>query len=75
MCNLAYELIPAHADRIRLTAVHKIGSNWLTQEVCLEVGRDVNKFECCLAKLTFLWHGLDRENVLYLNERKVKFNE
>ena len=28
------KLILAHADRIRLTAVHKIGSNWLTQEVC-----------------------------------------
>ena len=33
------KLILAHADRIRLTAVHKIGSNWLTQEVCSEVGR------------------------------------
>ena len=33
------ECILAHADRIRLTAVHKIGSNWLTQEVYSEVGR------------------------------------
>ena len=28
-----------HADRIRLTAVQKISSNWLTQEVCSVVGR------------------------------------
>ena len=33
------KLILAHADRIRLTAVHKIGSNWLTQEACSKVGR------------------------------------
>ena len=26
-------ILGGHADRIRLTAVHKIGSNWLTQDV------------------------------------------
>ena len=36
-------LILAHANRITLTAVHKIGSNWLTQEVCYDVGRHLNK--------------------------------
>ena len=41
------ECILAHADRIRLTAVHKIGVNWFTQEVCSEV-----------TKQTFLWNGL-----------------
>ena len=47
---LAYglrECILAHADRIRLTAVHKIGVNWFTQEVCSEV-----------TEQTFLWNGL-----------------
>ena len=48
----------AHADRIRLTAVHMIGSNWLTQEVCYEVGRDMNKFKCCLARQTFMWNEI-----------------
>ena len=52
------KLILTHADRIRLRAVHKVGSNWLTQEMCLEVGRNVNKFKRCLAKQTFLWNGL-----------------
>ena len=47
-----------HADRIRLRAVHKVGSNWLAQEMCLDVGRNVNKFKRCLAKQTFLWNGL-----------------
>ena len=48
----------AHADRIRLTAVHKTAYNWLTQKVCYEVGRDVNKFKCCLARQMFLWNEL-----------------
>lgn len=48
----------AHADRIRLTAVHMIGSNWLTQEVCYELGRDMNKFKCCLARQTLMWNEI-----------------
>ena len=54
-------LSQAHADRIRLTAVHKIVSNWLTQEVCYEVSRDMNKFKCYLARLarqTFMWNEI-----------------
>ena len=34
--------LSTHADRIKLTAVHKIGSNWLTQEVFMKQGRDLN---------------------------------
>ena len=33
------KLILVHADQIRLTAEHKIGSNWLTQEACSKEGR------------------------------------